>query len=107
MMYTQTLEISPESLQYYNRILNLTGRELYDRYGLKRDETITYTAEFHDGCQMDIRIVICEEDSFPYIDVVLFDAAGCELNCAADDRQYDGVYELEGDNEVMYQIIIK
>lgn len=40
-----------------NDLLNLTGDEIYQKYGYKRDETITHTAKFPNGIEADIKLV--------------------------------------------------
>ena len=41
----QTIKISNAEMQLINNLLNMTGDEIYQRYGYKRDETITHTAK--------------------------------------------------------------
>lgn len=46
--YTLRTEIvlEQEKLNFINQLLSMTGDEIYDKYGLKRDETIVYAAVF-------------------------------------------------------------
>lgn len=105
--YTKYLYLPKDTIDYYDKILHHNGKYLYDKYGLKRDETITHTVKFDDGCEMDIKIVICDENELPYIDVVLFNQYGGELCCTtADDDTYVGEYELEDDDNAVYTVII-
>ena len=39
----QTIKISSKEMKLINDLLNLTGDEIYQKYGYKRDETITHT----------------------------------------------------------------
>lgn len=40
----QTIKISNAEMNLINDLLNLTRDEIYQKYGYKRDETITHTA---------------------------------------------------------------
>lgn len=42
---TQTITLSKKEMDLINDLLNLTGSEIYQKYGYKRDETITHTAK--------------------------------------------------------------
>ena len=93
---TETIVISKKEMELINDLLKLTGDEIYDKYGYKRDETITHTAKFPNGIEADIKLVICEEE-YPYTEGVLFHN-GCELNCTDGEDIYDGewVFEYNG-----------
>lgn len=84
---TQTITLSKKEMDLINNLLDLTGSEIYQKYGYKRDETITHTAKFPDGIEIDIKLVICEDDT-PYTEGVLFqngcEQAGTEPGCAYD-----------------------
>lgn len=47
----QTIKISSVEMNLINDLLNLTGDEIYQKYGYKRDETITHTAKFQNGIE--------------------------------------------------------
>ena len=54
----QTITISNAEMKLINNLLNMTGDEIYQQYGYKRDETITHTAKFPNGIEADIKLVI-------------------------------------------------
>lgn len=85
------IELPAKTLAQYQYLLGRNGRQLYDEFGLKRDETITHTAKFCNGYEADIKIVICEEDP-PYIDAVLFDPRGSEVCCESSEDDFGGEY---------------
>ena len=58
----QNIIISKKEMELINDLLNLDGDEVYQKYGFKRDETITHTAKFPNGIEADIKLVICEEE---------------------------------------------
>ena len=62
---TETIKITKDEMELINDLLNLTGEEIYQKYGYKRDETITHTAKFPNGIEADIKLVICEDEP-PY-----------------------------------------
>ena len=66
----------------------------YSKYGLKRDEMpCALTAHFSNGYEMDINLIICEEDP-PYMDMVLFNESGGEVNCEVAEGNVDDEYHL-------------
>ena len=59
MNMNATIVIQDKEMEQINDLLNLTGEEIYQKYGYKRDETITHTAVFPNGIEADIKLVIC------------------------------------------------
>ena len=53
---TETIKITKDEMELINDLLNLTGEEIYQKYGYKRDETITHTAKFPNGIEADIKL---------------------------------------------------
>ncbi len=100
-MMQKKVKISKKESDYISELLNMTGKEIYDKYGLKRDETITHTVDFGSGIQADIKLVICEEDS-PYTEGVLF-LNGYELTHTEPSDEYLGKwnFELSGNEYVV------
>lgn len=92
--HTKTLNISQEKADYIRTLLSLTGNEIYDLYGLKRDETITETVDFGDGVEMDIKLVICEDEESPYTEAVLF-KNGSEITHTDVEYDFEGEWVLE------------
>lgn len=104
--YTLRAEIvlEQEELDFINALLLMTGDEIYEKYGLKRDETIVNTAVFPDGMQADIKLVICDEE--PYTEAVLFDKNGFQKAYTDPEDEYTGDWELEYD-DVNYVVTVK
>lgn len=105
--YTLRTEIvlEQEELDFINQLLSMTGDEIYDKYGLKRDETIVNTAVFRDGMQADIKLVICDDEE-PYTEAVLFDKNGFQKAYTDPEDEYTGDWELEYD-DVNYIVTVK
>lgn len=99
----QAITVPAEEMKLINNLLNLTGSEIYDKYGYKRDETITHTATFPNGIEADIKLVICEDDK-PYTEGVLF-CNGSELTCTDPDCIYNGEWHFEHD-DIEYIVIV-
>lgn len=103
--YTLRAEIvlEQEELNFINALFLMTGDEIYEKYGLKRDETIVNTAVFPDGMQADIKLVICDEE--PYTEAVLFDKNGFQKAYTDPEDEYTGDWELEYD-DVNYVVTV-
>lgn len=100
----QIIKISAEEMELINDLLNLTGEEIYQKYGYKRDETIIHTAKFPNGIEADIKLVICEEDT-PYTEGVLFHN-GFELTHTDPEDSYEGEWVFEHDG-IEYIVIVE
>ena len=88
------IEIGKQEVAELNKMLFLTGKELYDKYGYKEDETFSWTAHFGDEIEADVKLVICGENDHPYCEAVLFDH-GSEVACTEIDDTIDGPWEFE------------
>lgn len=100
----QTIKISSEEMELINNLLNLTGDEIYQKYGYKRDETITHTAKFPNGIEADIKLVIGEEET-PYTEGVLFHN-GFELMRTDPDCTYNGEWNFRH-NGIEYTVLVE
>ena len=65
---------------------------------LTEDETITYTARFDDGVEVDIKCCGCEVDEFleengAWTEAVMF-KDGCEVACSDVEEEFFGEWEL-------------
>lgn len=100
----KTIKIAKDEMELINDLLNLTGEEIYQKYGYKRDETITHTVKFPNGIEVDIKLVICKDEP-PYTEGVLFHN-GFELTCTEPDYTYDGKWNF-GFNGIEYVVIVE
>lgn len=69
------------------------------------DNTITYTAKFPDGKEMDIKCCGCRDES-SWTEAVLFDERGYELTFSGVEEEFEGPWELEY-NGVYYCVDIR
>ena len=90
----RTIKISNAEMNVINDLLALTGDEIYQKYGYKRDDVIAHTAKFPNGIEADIKLVI--EDEHPYTEGVLF-RNGVELTCTDPDEEYEGEWDFTYD----------
>lgn len=102
-IHKTTVEISKQRFDKINKLLSMTGNEIYDKYGMKRDETITHTAEFDDGCFMDIKLVICDGEEKPYTEAVLYNSDGKEVDVSGPWDDYDGLWSI-GHGDWSYEV---
>ena len=100
----QTIKIINAERNLINDLLNLTGDEIYQKYGYKRNETIVHTAKFANGIEADIKLVISEEES-PYTEGILFHN-GFELAYTEPDCTYDGEWNFEH-NGIEYIVLVE
>lgn len=90
--YEQTLRISDRELAVIHRYLNASAEEDYQ----SENETITHTAVFPNGMQMDVKC--CgSQDGPSWTEAVLFDRHGCELTHTEVCEDYMGVWALVHD----------
>lgn len=106
MTYREQIKIRKNDVSFYNSLLQMNGNEIYNKYGLKRDEKpCALTAQFDNGYEMDINLIICEEDT-PYIDTVLFNATGNEMSCEIGEGNIDDEYYLKDDGDEYYVTVV-
>ena len=105
-VYTLRAEITldQKELDFINELLSMAGDEIYEKHGLKRDETIVHTVVFSDEMQADIKLAICDEES--YTEAVLFDKNGFQKAYTDPKYEYTGDWELEYD-DVNYVVTVK
>ena len=96
---TKTLQIDDGQRQMIDSLLNLTGNQIYDKYGLKANETITNTVNFGNGYEMDIKLVVCDSDETPYTEAVLF-KDGRQIGYTEPNDLYCGDWQIEADGKV-------
>lgn len=94
---------NPERIE---ELLRLTGDEIYQKFGLKRDEVITTTSYFENGMQMDVKLVICEGTDRPYTEAILFDH-GSEVACSEVAEDFFGEWSLCCEGYIYKTIIEK
>lgn len=104
---TQNIIISKKEMELINDLLNLNGDEIYQKYGLKRDESIIHTAKFPNEIEADIKLVICDGDDKPYTEGILFEN-GSEIMCTDVEDTYAGIWEFEyNDTEYIVNVVVE
>lgn len=86
---TATLNIPASVMAQINGFLNAKTED--DFQG--EDQTISYTAHFSDGKEMDIKCCGCQQAA-SWAEAVLFDEHGCELCVSETSDRFDGQWHL-------------
>ena len=88
-----------------NRIQNwLDQNEPHPSYG--ECETIRrYVVPFIDEPDIEVEIKICNSDSGPYVDAIMFEA-GCEIGFLEPRNTFLGVYDFR-DEQDFYRVIVE
>lgn len=86
-------------------LLNLSGNEIYDKYGLHQYDSITHTVRFDDGVEADIRLVICAGEEAPYTEGILY-IDGAETCVTEPQDTYDGEWYFEYYGEEYYVNVV-
>lgn len=90
------LALDPEQAAEANRLLALTNQAPGPRDGV----LMTFTVRFEDGCEADIKV--CNGDTGPWIDPVLFDADGGEIEVlSCEEGPIQGQYDFSGYRAVL------
>lgn len=94
MKYVAKIGVTQEFADKMGEILEITEGRCPD---FKDGAVIsTLTATFENGYQADIKI--CNGDT-PYVDNVLFDGNGCEIDCPEISESLLGDYEFESEDD--------
>jgi len=97
-VYHQTIRVPQKTLAQIEKYLR--GEEPFGAH----EPSISYTAIFPDGKQMDIQL--CGSDEAPWTQAVLYDANGAELTFTDVADTYEGEWELEY-NGVTYHVDVE
>lgn len=101
----QTIKIPKKEMERINKLLSMTGDEIYQKFGIKRGQAVVHTAKFPDNIEVDIKLVICDGDETPFTEAILFQN-GCECALTPVEFEYGGEWELEYDgNEYIVNVI--
>jgi len=87
-----SITLSADELVEADRLLALADRVEHPKDGL--DVLMSWTAQFEDGCQVDLRVL--NANGGPFLDVVLFDHDGCEIGLEEGDAPILGEHAFSG-----------
>ncbi len=87
--YRTTVLIPAKVMEQINSYLNAQSQDEYQG----EDNTITYTAKFSDGKEMDIKCCGCRDEA-SWTEAVLFDGQGHELTCTEVEEEFTGPWQL-------------
>jgi hypothetical protein len=98
------LFLTKRELKYIDDMLNSENIDFNDE-GIKEDEIIeAWTAQFEDGYEMDFKL--CAGQTNCFIDIVLFNDKGSEVDCDSPDSMPDYCVLYDGDKEYRVDILI-
>ena len=103
----KNIVVTKEELNFINEILTKTGYELYDEYGFCRDETITKTAKFSDGTEIDVKVVICEGKARPYTEGIHFEKNVTQLSFTEPEEDFLGEWKLFFNNNIYIANVVE
>lgn len=95
------VHMSRKQMDRMNDILYMSADNAYKKYGLKRDEVLSFQGKFPDGTECDLRITIGEGEDFPDTSMVIKTTDGeeeeyeAEIDCFDDGEQVCFVTEEE------------
>lgn len=94
MIYRSRVHIDDDELKYIE--------DAIENGGMSEDDTITKTAKFSNGYEMDIKC--CGADDEPaWTEAVLFDSEGSQIAVSEPSDDYFGIWELEDDDGNTYK----
>ena len=73
MEYTQDMVLDHDRASAIRKLVNITGKEAYDKYGLKRDEFVSENVVFPNGNEIEVRLVIPNGDEvYTWTEAILY-----------------------------------
>ena len=94
MIYRSRVHIDDDELKYIE--------DAIENGGMSEDDTITKTAKFSNGYEMDIKC--CGADDEPaWTEAVLFDSEGSQIAVSEPSDDYFGIWELEDNDGNTYK----
>lgn len=98
----KTLKIPQLEINLINKLMQLTGKEISEKYGIKEGELFVHTLQFSETIKVDIKFNVSD---FPYVVAILWDDDIQEV-WTRDDDLFEGVWNLEHKNEI-YTVIVE
>lgn len=92
MRYEKTITVGADTAKYYDAVI--ASKDM-----MGEDDTISETAKYDNGFEMDIKICGADNDC-PWTEAVLFNEDGAELVCSEVSEGFFGEWELEYDGNI-------
>ncbi len=107
MIYEKSIIVPAQKAGYITKILQHEPENQDDCFG--EDETISYTASFENGIEVDVKIcgVQYEEgkSNLPWTEAVMFQR-GSEVQCSEPESEFFGKWEFKNDDDTYLVYII-
>ena len=110
MEYTEDLVIDYDRASAIQKLVNITGKEAYEKFGWKEDEFLSETVTFPNGAEADIRLIIPDEESYTWTEALLFlkKADGTtRIVCGEPSDEFFGEWWLEDGDGNKYIVNVK
>lgn len=101
----KTIFVSKKELNFINDLLSLNGQQIYKKYGLQRNDVISNTAVFPNDVEIDIKLVIGEDEDYPYTEGILF-VKNAEALVSEPEEEYEGEWKFVYDGKT-YTVLVK
>ena len=106
MKYEKTLTIPNRFYHKYQQFIGITGKQAYDLYGLKGDESISESVFFDNGIEVEVKIVIpIDEDSYTWTEAIIYDN-NQYVGCTEPSEDFFGEWYLEDNKGNQYTLNI-
>lgn len=106
MKYEAIIKVDRKSFEVINRYL--TVQPTCEEEAQHEDDTITYTAKFADGKEVDVKCCGVQfqegEENTSWTEAILFDKNGSEIVCTDVCDSFLGEWELEDDKGNVYVV---
>lgn len=99
------LQMDKYTFEVLVQMLTMTGSEIYNKYGLKRDEKLYYPVFYKNEYEMDIELIIGDENDTPYMQTVLIDNSNRIIAFSEPEFEFKRQWHLE-DKGIIYTIIV-
>lgn len=97
----KTLKIPQLEINLINKLMQLTGKEISEKYGIKEGELFVHTVHFTEKIKVEFKLIVSD---FPYVVAILWDDDNQEV-WTRDDDLFEGVWNLEHKNEIYIVIV--
>lgn len=98
----KTLKIPQLEINLINKLMQLTGKEISEKYGIKEGELFVHTVHFTEKIKVEFKLIVSD---FPYVVAILWDDDTQEV-WTRDDDLFEGVWNLEYKDE-FYTVIVE
>lgn len=97
----KTLKMPQLEINLINKLMQLTGKEISEKYGIKEGELFVHTVHFTEKIKVEFKLIVSD---FPYVVAIFWNDYIQEV-WTRDDDLFEGVWDLENKNEIYIVIV--